>query len=476
MKALRTRVTLGAIALTTIRARLTLWYVALLALTLVCFSTFVFLTLGRGLYWEIDRALAERAAHVSGVVARQGWPPPVVRTKGSVEIALYDGRGGQIAGSEALAPSLLAGIVRAGAGGMSFATVRDGGGVVWRVLAKPIDIGALSARVLVVARPEDELLSLLQRLKLLLVLAIPLTLVVAVAGGLFLAGRALGPIDRIRKTAERIGAEDLSGRLNLPLRPDEVGRLAATFDRMLERLDQAFRQQRQFTADASHELRTPLTLLMTQAELALERRRTPAEYRDALESIRQEARRMAKLIDDLLLLGRADAGQDVLSRELLDLRDVVTEVGAAVEPLATARRVRIDWTRTDSVVVLGDQTRLTQLLLNLVDNGIKFTSAGGSVTVSVTCEGKSAVLRVADTGIGIPHEHLPRVFERFYRVDPARSRDRGGTGLGLAIARWIVEAHGGGIQVTSTLGRGTTFTVRLPLAAAVREKQALDRT
>jgi heavy metal sensor kinase len=314
----------------------------------------------------------------------------------------------------------------------------------------------------------------LQRLQLLLALAIPLTLVVAVAGGLFLAGRALGPIDRIRKTAERIGAEDLSGRLNLPLRPDEVGRLAATFDRMLERLDRAFRQQRQFMADASHELRTPLTLLMTQAELALERRRPPAEYRDALESIRQEARRMAQLVDELLLLGRADAGQDILVREFLDFRDVVTEVGAAVEPLAAARRVRVDWTRTDSVVIQGDQTRLTQLLLNLVDNGIKFTPAGGSVTISATREGQSAVLRVADTGIGIPSEHLPRVFERFYRVDPARTRDRGGTGLGLAIARWIVEAHGGGIQVTSTVGRGTTFTVRLPLAAT-EKKKALDR-
>jgi heavy metal sensor kinase len=470
VRTLRTLVTRATIVLTTIRARLTLWYVALLALTLFGFSTFVFLTLERDLYGEVDHALASRARHISVEVARHGWSPPLIRTKERMEVALYDGAGGRIAGSEALPPSLIAGTVKAGAaGGMRFGTARDAGGVVWRVLATPVAVSAQSAQVLVVARPEDDVLGLLQRLKLLMTLGIPLTLVLAVVGGLFLAGRALGPIDRMRKTAERIGGEDLSRRLNLRARPDEVGRLAATFDGMLERLDRSFRQQRQFTADASHELRTPLTLLMSQAELALERRRTPAEYRDALESIRQEARRMAQLVDDLLLLGRADAGHDILARELLDLRDAVTETGVAVEPLATARRVRIDWTRTDSVVVEGDQTRLTQLLLNLVNNGIKFTPAGGSVTISATRDGRWAVLRVADTGIGIPPEHLPRVFERFYRVDPARSRDRGGTGLGLAIARWIVQAHGGEIQVASTPGQGTTFTVRLPLVPAGRQ-------
>jgi heavy metal sensor kinase len=295
-------------------------------------------------------------------------------------------------------------------------------------------------------------------------LAIPLTLLLAVAVGLFLAGRALDPIDRITRTADQIGAENLSRRLDLPPSADEVGRLAATFDRMLDRLDRAFRRQRQFTADASHELRTPLAMLISQAEVALGRRRTASEYQRVLAGVRDDARRMDQLLGELLTLARADAGQELLMREPLDLGDLTTDVVAAMEPLARARGVELRLGPIEAVEVQGDQTRLTQLLVNLVDNGLKYTPAGGPVTVSVERQDGTAVIQVADGGVGIASEHLPHVFERFYRVDAARSRAEGGAGLGLTIGRWIAEAHGGTIRADSELGRGSTFTVHLPLA------------
>jgi heavy metal sensor kinase len=254
----------------------------------------------------------------------------------------------------------------------------------------------------------------------------------------------------------------------VPVTPDEVGRLAATFNRMLDRLERSFARQRQFTADASHELRTPLAMLTSEAELALSRERTADEYRQALSSVRSDADRMTRLVNELLLLARAEAGQEQLELEPLALDELAADVVEAMQPLAETRGVRLERGCLEAVRVRGDQSRLTQLLVNLVDNGLKYTPAGGRVTVSVGPEDGQAVLRVADNGPGIAAEHLPHLFERFYRVDKARSRAAGGTGLGLAISRWIVEAHGGQVSVASQTGAGTTFTVQLPRLVAER--------
>jgi heavy metal sensor kinase len=319
--------------------------------------------------------------------------------------------------------------------------------------------------VLEIARPEREVRAALSQLIVLMAIAIPLLLLIAVVGGLFLAGRALDPIDRITRAAQSIGAEDLSRRLDLHPSPDEVGRLATTFDRMLDRLDRAFRRQQQFTADASHELRTPLALLTSQVDVALERPRRPAEYRQSLASIREDATRMGQLLSELLTLARADAGQESLSREPLALDLLVDDVVATLTPLAETRGAHLEHQpdASEPVMIAGHQTRLTQLVVNLVDNALKYTLAGGTVTVTVGQEGGQATLRVSDTGIGIAPEHLPHLFERFYRIDQARTRTAGGTGLGLALAEWIVHAHGGEIGVASQPGHGTVFTVRLPL-------------
>jgi heavy metal sensor kinase len=297
-------------------------------------------------------------------------------------------------------------------------------------------------------------------------LAVPLTLLLASAGGLFLAGRALGPIDRITRAAAAIGAEDLSRRLEFRGSHDEIGRLAATFDRMLDRLDAAFRRQRQFTADASHELRTPLAVLASQIDVALERPRATEEYQQLLVSLREDTAQMGRLLGELLTLARADAGQQLLSRERLELGELVQNVVSTMQPLATQRGVQLAEDVRVQAVVDGDQTRLSQLLLNLVDNGLRYTPAGGKVCVSVEREGAWDVIKVADTGQGIASEHVPHVFERFYRADPSRARSDGGAGLGLAIGQWIARAHGGRIDVESQPGRGSTFSVYLPSADA----------
>ncbi len=454
--------------LRTIRVRLTLWYVALLALILLAFGTFLYASLSRTLHDEVDRALADEARSaldtldVRDGVARLGETPDGL-VSGTL-VVLTDVQGQPLNANVPAATVLpLAASAREARSGPLLTTVALRGDE-WRVLSQPVDVGGQTTAVLQVARSEQGVEVALDRLLLLMGLAVPLTLLLAVAGGLFLASRALGPIDRITRTAARIGAADLSRRLALPPSPDEVGRLAATFDRMLDRLEEAFARQRRFTADASHELRTPLALLTSRADVALDRPRTLAEYREALTGIRDDAARMAQLLGELLTLARADRGQDLLARESVALADLVADTLAALEPLATDRQVTLQAGALLPCTVTGDQTRLTQLLINLLDNALKYTPAGGQVTVRLARDADMAILSVADTGIGIPPEYLPRLFERFYRVDTARARNEGGAGLGLAIAEWIAQAHGGTIAVTSRSGDGSVFSVRLPLA------------
>ena len=455
----------------TIRVRLTLWYVALLALILLAFCAFLYLSLSRTLHDETDRILAVEAQRVLDTLDIQYGTVRLADTPDGLEagtlVVLSDAGGHPLGGvtpPSALLP--LAGAAgRTGGAGEHLATVRLAGDEEWRVLTVPIVEGGRVVAVVQVARSEQGVEAALDRLLLLMGLAVPLTLLLAVAGGYFLASRALGPIDRITRTAGRIGAEDLSRRLGPSASPDEVGRLAATFDGMLDRLEDAFQRQRRFTADASHELRTPLALLTGRAEVALDRPRTPAEYRQVLEGVRDDAARMAQLLGELLTLARADQGREALAWEPVALAELVADTLDALAPLAEERGVALAAGTLAPCTILGDQTRLTQLLVNLIDNALKYTPAGGRVTVGLARDGDAATIAVADTGIGIAPEHLPHLFERFYRVDAARARAAGGAGLGLAIADWIARAHGGQIAVTSAVGGGSVFSVRLPLAS-----------
>ncbi|HET8628792.1 MAG TPA: ATP-binding protein [Thermomicrobiales bacterium] len=335
-----------------------------------------------------------------------------------------------------------------------------------RVLFKGAEFGTL-----VLGRPDLQG-GQLRRLLFALLVAAPATLLVAAGGGYWLAARAMRPVRAITGAAREIGATDLGRRLNLPNR-DELGELAATFDQMLDRLDAAFRRQRQFTSDASHELRTPLTIVQLEVERALAGPLPPAEQARALATIQAENAYMARLVDDLLTLARADAGRATLRREPLDLADLALGVVERLAPLARERGLRLDVAAPPEILVRGDRLYLERLLVNVVENAIKYTAGHGAwvrVAAGICGAGPAARgwVRVTDDGPGIPTEHLPHLGERFYRVDQARARDAGGpggSGLGLAIARWVAAAHGGDLRITSDTGRGATCELHLPLNA-----------
>ncbi len=244
---------------------------------------------------------------------------------------------------------------------------------------------------------------------------------------------------------------------------DEVGRLARTLDEMIGRLDDAFRRQRQFTGDASHELRTPLTVIKGEIDVSLQKDREPEDYRQVLLAVNEEVDHLIRLTGSLLTLARADAGRIPLTIEDVDIGEVVTGAVDQARSSARDKGVGMNVDPGPPVTLRADEDLLLQLLLNLLDNAIKYTAAGGEVTVGWGMNGRQVELRVRDTGIGIPSEHLPYLFNRFYRVDQVRSHAQGGVGLGLAICRWVAEAHGGSIRVESTPDEGSVFMVSLPI-------------
>jgi heavy metal sensor kinase len=308
----------------------------------------------------------------------------------------------------------------------------------------------------------------LKTLLLILWITVPSALVVASLGGLFLANKALKPVDEITKTARMITSRSLNQRIKLRKTKDEIGRLAETFNDMISRLDGSFNQIRQFTADASHELRTPLTILKGEIEVGLRRRRYPEEYRKIMNSNLEEVNHMSQIVDDLLFLSKADTGEVHLQRHRINLAKLVSEVYAQAKTIATTKDINVHMSNDVGGVVIGDRLKLRALLLNLVDNGIKYTPEGGEMKISLEREDSRFKLQVMDNGIGISAENQPHIFDRFFRVDKARSREAGGSGLGLSICKWIVEAHGGEISVESEIGKGSIFTVTLPLAPPQR--------
>jgi signal transduction histidine kinase len=296
----------------------------------------------------------------------------------------------------------------------------------------------------------------------LLLLALPLLLLAVGSSGYLLAAQALRPVAAITDTARRIRAGDLSRRIALAGPRDELRRLADTFDAMIASLEQLVSAQRQFLADASHELRTPLTVICTALETRLRAREPDAAcLRETLQVVHTEARRMHRLVEDLLTLARADSGQLPLQLAPVQLEEVVKEACEAAEWMLERRRLRLDL--QEDVTLTADAGRLRQLMLNLLANAAQHTPPHGEVHVVLQRGDGQAILTVRDNGEGIAPEHLPHVFERFYRADGARSPRQGGTGLGLAIGHWIAEAHGGTLVAASELGRGSTFTCSLPL-------------
>jgi heavy metal sensor kinase len=309
----------------------------------------------------------------------------------------------------------------------------------------------------------------LAELLAVLLLTGPLALAGALGGGYLLARTALAPVDRMAAAADQITATKLDQRLEVPNPDDELGRLARTLNGMIARLERSFGEIRRFTADAAHELRTPLAVMRNAAEVVLRAPRDPEQYRRVLEEMLEEIARLTGLAEQLLFLCRGDAGLVPSVRRPVRLGEVIAEVAEPMQAVAGARGLTLHVGDLTPCVVQGDEDQLRRLLFNLLDNAIKYTPAGGTITVRSACPDGQVLVEVTDTGIGIAAEHLPHLFERFYQVDPARSRETNGTGLGLAICRSIAEAHGGRIAVESTVGRGTRVTLTLPAGAGLRK-------
>ncbi|HTE86333.1 MAG TPA: HAMP domain-containing sensor histidine kinase, partial [Dehalococcoidia bacterium] len=474
-----------------IRFRLTLLYTAILGVTLVAFALFVYALLTRNLVLQIDNELTEVASATARVprvlggggpanaganeereaigrilASRNGTLPPTSPAP-DVYIQYVDGGGNVVARSSALASAdLTLPVPRARLSHRSLSTVRISDQNM-RLLREPLAAGPSGGGTLELARSLSDVEATLSHLRVVLALGVVGALVLAGATGLGLATLALQPIDRLTQAAHEIGeAQDFSRRVSYAGPGDEVGRLAGTFNEMLTRLQasyariqRALEAQRRFVADASHELRTPLTTIRGNVELLqLEEDSESAERREALHDIASEAERMSRLVADLLALARADAGLHI-QRNAVEIRPLVEEVCRQVR--RTSGDIRVELGSIPDASVSGSADHLKQLLLILLDNARKFSPPGSTIFVSGALARGWLRLSVRDEGPGIPEEDQGRIFERFHRQDVSRHGE--GAGLGLAIARWIATEHDGRLTVESVPGKGSTFTLAVPL-------------
>jgi heavy metal sensor kinase len=448
-----------------IGARLTLWYSLVLLASLALFGSGIWLMVSHSLRASLQDNLDEHAKGVITVLRSVNPKKPwrlqeelteyASATPGGNLMEVRDSEGQQIVASKTVA-------LEAADSGSAFGVqVRPSGR--YRTFTTTASANGRQYRVLV-ATPMDATETTLRRVRMLLLWSTPVVLLFASLGGYWISRRALAPVDEITRAARLIGIQSLSQRLIVPATGDEIQRLSETWNEMLVRLEAAVKRLSQFTADASHELRTPIALIRTTAELTLRRERSPETYREALSQVVLESERTTRLVEDLLLLARADAGLPSLPLERLELTPLVRDVCQQGQVLAEARQLQISTEIPDEpVYVEANDPALRRMLLLLVDNAVKYTPSGGHITLSVDRGPSGPTVAVRDTGIGIPETALPHVFERFYRVDESRNRDAGGTGLGLSIAKWIAERHHASLEAESVIGEGSVFRIRFPL-------------
>ena len=451
-----------------IGVRLTIRYAAAFACALLLLAAGMLLVVRQSLYHAIDDSLREQVEGVRRFIeeheARLARPETKQEFRAHGDyLQVLDQDGRALYRTDSLR-GLAAPKVRALAAAGRFDNLIGHGGVPLRFLSREMEIGA-HRYTIQVAAPLHDLQRGFSQALIVLLPTFPVVLLLASAGGYWMSRRALAPVDQITAAARLITADRLSQRLTVPQTGDELERLSETLNDMIARLESAFTRISQFTSDASHELRTPLAVMRTTADVALRGAADAEEYREALEQITAELERTSQLVENLLLIAKADAGDAQLQMARVDLAGCVGEACAEAGVLARVKGVEIGTRLSEEpVCVRGDSHALRRLFLILLDNAIKYTPAGGKCEVSVARAEGFAVGTVRDTGIGIPEAELARIFDRFYRVDRARSRQQGGTGLGLAIGRWIVEAHHGTICADTGADRGSVFEVRLPLA------------
>ena len=377
-------------------------------------------------------------------------------------LQIYDGDGNWIFRAPALEQNRFAPVAPAAIKSHSFQN-RQLGNKPFRFITQSIEVNGRSFTVRT-GVPTDQIIATLSLFRRYLLMLAPLLLLAAASGGYWLSRKALRPVDAITRTARSIGGGNLGDRLEKLTTGDELQRLSDTLNEMLARIESSFLRVTQFTADASHELRTPISLIRTEAEIALRKSRGDAEYREALRHILLEAERSSSLVEELLSLARADSGRENLHLSLLDLSSAIAETASEWRQLVESRNLQFTLAIADcELPVLADRRAVQRLLAILLDNAVKYTPPPGIVELLLEARDDNAVITVRDSGIGIAPEDQTRIFERFYRVDKARSRELGGSGVGLAIADWIVQQHRGSVTVQSSIGNGSTFCVELPL-------------
>jgi len=471
-----------------VRARLALWHAGTLAVLLVAFAAVGYGYTARSTLRHTDETL-RASAGVFAMALREErsevWTNADAAREtvknirfGTVQVTVLDSALRPLAaspphpliagtGARAMDPAALATVLRrAPRRAPSFFTLaNDDGGS--RVFITPMVVSG-EPLVLAMEHPLRDRQKALEEARTVLFVSIPIVLLLAWAGGYLLARRSLAPVVAMSERAARLGAATLDEALPVGNPRDELGRLALVFNGLLGRLSQAIEQQRQFMADASHELRTPVSILRGEADIALQAEdRAPAEYREALGVIGDEARRLSRIVDDLFLLARADAGQQPLRRGELYLDELAGECVRAVRSLAVQRRIDLSCHASGEFPYRGDEPLLHRLMLNLLDNALKYSRPGGEVRLELDHRDGGYVMRVSDAGPPIEGDAAERIFERFYRVDPARARGAesatGGAGLGLPIARWVAEAHGGSLHLARSTAEGNVFEVFLPV-------------
>ncbi|UCD11595.1 MAG: heavy metal sensor histidine kinase [Nitrospinaceae bacterium] len=461
-----------------IRTKLTAWYVVLLGVILILFSVFLNVFLAKRLYESVDHSLKVSATIVAKTESMKFSQSSVPGMDQFFEqffgyeklnkfYKIYDGSGNVGSRSRNIDASQFplsqAAYSAALKGETTYETFYIGEVTPVRMITMPILREGALANLIQVGTSLEPVRETLKNLRLFLFFSVPMVLLLATFVGRFMARRALKPVSEVTRIAREVGGSgDLSKRIPLAGGEDEISNLVSTFNEMLDRLDGSFAQVRQFSSDASHELRTPLTVLKGQNELALNKERSLEDYQEVICSNLEEINYMSKILEDLFLLSRSDENQIQLDYKPLDLRGVVEEVFRHAEIIAEEKKINVRIVHLDSVRIHGDAVRLRQMIWNILHNAIKYTQPGGEIRISLADVGDWAVVTVQDTGIGISEKDLPFIFNRFYRVDKARSRKVGGTGLGLSICKFIVDAHKGEILVESELGVGSCFKVRLP--------------
>ena len=447
-----------------LRVRFALWTTALFFASVLLYGTFVFATMYFFLHASVRDSLRFSAGQVVASLEIEGGklnPPEHLGGESA-----YDYRGGLVAMGlldpqgrplvlEGRAASLLPAVAAPPHEPYFQATEPD-----LAVYTVPVAEGGAILGIVQVAQSTETIERMLKELLIVLAGSLPFFLVGSAASGYFLAGRLLEPIDAMTRTAHRFSEEDLSARIGLPGADDELGRLAATFDEMLARIEDSFTRYRQFTADASHELRTPVSVIQAILAVTQRRPRSVEEYRGALDDLAAAADRLATLVAALMTLSRSDLGA-AAPLERVDAGDLVSGVVESLRPLAEGKGLELVAELPPALATSGDSDALIHVFINVIENAIKY-SERGRVTVRGRSAGDAIEIEVEDTGIGIAEEHLPRIFDRFYRVERARSAS--GSGLGLSIARAIVERHRGSIEASSAPGVGTKILIRLPPA------------